>query len=77
MKFFLILINVKRPEVRDLKSRELISSNSRTTRNNFFKTQKEINAQTVNRSIEKNIINRLYDNERNKFISKNRYKILL
>jgi len=48
---------------------------SKTSRSTFFKTQKEVNAQNINRSIEKNIVNRLYDNEKNKFTSKNRYLI--
>ena len=48
---------------------------SKTSRSTFFKTQKEVNAQNINRSIEKNLVNRLYDNEKNKFTSKNRYLI--
>jgi len=38
----------------------------------MFKTKKEWNANSVNRHIEKNIIMRLYDKEKAKFVSKNK-----
>lgn len=39
----------------------------------MFKTRKEWNANSVNRKIEKNIIMRLYDKEKTKFMTKNKY----
>ena len=52
----------------------MTSSQSRFNKTSF-KTKREFNAQNINRSIEKSIVFRLYDNEKNKFTSKNKYVI--
>ncbi len=38
----------------------------------MFKTRKEWTANSVTRKIEKGIVNRLYDKEKTKFVSKNK-----
>lgn len=43
----------------------------------MFKTRKEWNANSALRKIEKNIIERLYDDEKAKFMSKSKYLLKL